>query len=391
MLKRFESMPMPLDPEQFAELVMASIRTATGPLVDRIKQLEKREVKDGRDADPELILSLKAEIAALRSDLDTVKAAQNERALESLIAECVKSAVAEIPPAPAGKDADPLVVKAMVDEAVAGLPVPKDGADGLSLSVDDVAPLVAHEVAKAVAALPVAKDGAPGEPGAPGTPVDLADVEALVEKAVAVIPRPQDGKSLTVDDVAPLIASEVAKAVSAVPVPKDGVGVLGALIDRSGHLVLTLSDGTVKALGRVVGRSVDMDDVAKRIADEVSKIPRPLDGKDGADGVGFDDFDVVYDGERTFTCKWEKGARVVERVFSLPVVLDRGVYRPDQMYAKGDGATFAGSFWIAQAETSAKPGDGATPWRLAVKAGREGKPGRDGQDLRERGPVKVGV
>lgn len=76
------------------------------------------------------------------------------------------------------------------------------------------------------------------------------------------------------------------------------------------------------------------------------------------------------------------GGEKVEKEFVLPVVLDRGVYRPEQKYSKGDGVTFAGSFWIAQVdEPTEKPGipapgtpAGATgEWRLAVKKGRDGK------------------
>jgi integrin beta 3 len=67
-------------------------------------------------------------------------------------------------------------------------------------------------------------------------------------------------------------------------------------------------------------------------------------------------------------------------VHAAPAVLDRGVYQAGRTYAKGDGVTFGGSFWIAQAATSEKPGDGATSWRLAVKAGREGREGKPGKD-----------
>jgi len=57
----------------------------------------------------------------------------------------------------------------------------------------------------------------------------------------------------------------------------------------------------------------------------------------------------------------------------VPLVIDRGVFRADGLYDKGDGVTFGGSFWIAQTETAARPGEGNTDWRLAVKKGRDGK------------------
>jgi integrin beta 3 len=96
------------------------------------------------------------------------------------------------------------------------------------------------------------------------------------------------------------------------------------------------------------------------------------DGKDGADGLGFDDIDVVED-ERGVTLRFQRGAAVKE--FPLPVVVDRGVWT-DHAYRKGAGVTWAGSFWIAQRDTSAKPDTADSGWRLAVKRGRDGKDGK---------------
>lgn len=105
------------------------------------------------------------------------------------------------------------------------------------------------------------------------------------------------------------------------------------------------------------------------------------DGRDGADGLGFDDIEVEHDGERSFTLKFVRGERVkVFGAFTIPSVLDRGVYRPDRGYAKGDGVSWDGCFWIAQKDTSGeKPGQGATAWRLAVKRGSDGKQGPEGK------------
>lgn len=95
--------------------------------------------------------------------------------------------------------------------------------------------------------------------------------------------------------------------------------------------------------------------------------------------------------ERSFSLRVElSDGQKVAKDFHLPVVLDRGVYRPENSYLKGDGVTYAGSFWIARADApTLKPDDpndggGGAPrqWRLAVKSGRNGKDGKDG----ERGP-----
>jgi hypothetical protein len=151
---------------------------------------------------------------------------------------------------------------------------------------------------------------------------------------------------------------------------KDGVGLAGAIIDRAGELVVTLTNGETRNLGPVVGKDGEP-------------------GKPGADGFGFDDLEASYDGEKTVTLTFTKGERVKEFAFTLPVVIDRGIYAEGKEYKAGDGATWAGSFWIAQKDTSSKPGDGGD-WRLAVKKGRDG---RDGviKDSKRNEPVRVGV
>lgn len=106
-----------------------------------------------------------------------------------------------------------------------------------------------------------------------------------------------------------------------------------------------------------------------------------LDGKDGADGLGFDDLRVEYDGQRTMSLVLERGERVKRFDLRLPIVLDRGVFETGKAYEPGDAVTWAGSLFIAQAPTSAKPGEAgeaSRAWRLAVKRGGEGKRGADG-------------
>lgn len=115
--------------------------------------------------------------------------------------------------------------------------------------------------------------GEKGEEGAPGADGTTPDPGAI---AAAFVPTAQT-----------LIADEVARAVAALPPPPagekgekgdpgepgadgqhgrdgaDGRGIRDLLIDRDGNLVATLSDGEMKALGRVAG----------------------ADGKDGRDGA----------------------------------------------------------------------------------------------------------
>ncbi|RVI83931.1 hypothetical protein CN188_09690 [Sinorhizobium meliloti] len=208
---------------------------------------------------------------------------------------------------------------------------------------------------------------------------DLPDIPAIVadavNEAVAAIPAPRDGKSVTIEDVAPLIAAEVEKCVSEIPRPKDGepgrdgLDVKEMFRAEGGHLVAVMSDGTTRDLGVFVGKDGEP-------------------GKPGADGFGFDDMDVSYDGEKTITWRFTKGERTKEFAFDMPVVIDRGVFREGNAYKAGDGVTWAGSFWIAQKHTSAKP-DAGEDWRLSVKRGRDGKDGVVKEKTLQ--PVRVGM
>jgi hypothetical protein len=98
------------------------------------------------------------------------------------------------------------------------------------------------------------------------------------------------------------------------------------------------------------------------------------EGPPGKDGLGFDDMNVDYDGERTFTMRFHRGEQAKEFKFQIPVLLDRGVWKAGA-FQKGDGVTLGGQFFIAQRETSAEPmtPDAKDDWRLAVKKGRDGR------------------
>lgn len=116
--------------------------------------------------------------------------------------------------------------------------------------------------------------------------------------------------------------------------------------------------------------------------------PAGAKGEPGADGRnGRDGQDGTLEG---LTCALEDRALILRRADGteigrcvLPIVLDRGQYRAGDTYAQGDAVTYAGSFWIAQAETDSTPIEGSTPWRLAVKRGEKGPAGSKG----ERGPA----
>lgn len=152
---------------------------------------------------------------------------------------------------------------------------------------------------------------------------------------------------------------------------------------------VSLEDVERAMQGKMAEWALDFERRAQGVLERaVERIPKPADGKDGRDGtdgkdgVGFDDMTIDHDGERGVVLRFVRGDEVRETSLAFPVVIDRGVYKVDSDYQRGDGVTFGGSWWVAQKDApDGKPGlsDG---WRLAVKKGRDGKDGKDGQ----RGP-----
>lgn len=253
--------------------------------------------------------------------------------------------------------------------------------------------------------------GEPGQPGADGKdaePVTQEQVVAAVQSMQETIaetirsyltanpPSPgKDGKDgSNGKDADPVSAAMVLDAVKALPdmidhavarylernPPQvehgqpgldgkdgnDGVGLAGAFIDRDGNLAITLSNGEVKNLGPVVGR-------------------------DAEPGLGFEDMsEELADDGRTIVRRYSRGDQVKEFRHRISVVLDRGIYKSETTYQPGDGVTWAGSFWIAQEETTEKP-DGGKGWRLAVKRGRDGKDGVVKATTEMKSPIRVGL
>jgi hypothetical protein len=113
--------------------------------------------------------------------------------------------------------------------------------------------------------------------------------------------------------------------------------------------------------------------------------PPGRDGAPGRDGMGIDDLEMDFDGERRVVFKFVSGERVKQfPPIIMPSLIDRGVYKPG-WYERGDAVSFGGSLWIAQIKTNGKPGADTAAWRLAVKHGRDGRDGKDGA-RGERGP-----
>ena len=86
---------------------------------------------------------------------------------------------------------------------------------------------------------------------------------------------------------------------------------MDALIKRDGELVVTFTDGRTKTVGRVEGKDVDPADVVRIVTDVATKTldawPRPKDGENGADGIGFDDLTFERDDAGRLYLKFVKG------------------------------------------------------------------------------------
>jgi Collagen triple helix repeat (20 copies) len=100
-------------------------------------------------------------------------------------------------------------------------------------------------------------------------------------------------------------------------------------------------------------------------------------GVDGRDGFSLEDLQVATpDFGRTIVFSFlREGQDPIIRTIRTALVLDRGVYKDGHIYEPGDGVTWGGSFFIAQAETVTKP-ETDRSWRLAVKRGRNGADGK---------------
>lgn len=247
----------------------------------------------------------------------------------------------------------------------------QDGRDGKDADPVSDAQIAAAVEAYIAANPPAAgRDGADGKDGTDGKDADMDLLKVHAETLIEALPKPENGKDGR--DGKDGEAGAPGKTGLDGKDGADGVALAGALIDRSGNLILTLSDGTTRELGAVIGK----------------------DGRDGRDGdrgpAGFSlaDFDTEFrHADKTLVLKFAAGDTLETHEIFLPYVRDVGVWKDGATYLEGDGVTWGGSFWTAQKDTTAKP-DSSDDWRLAVKRGRDGK---DFAGPQVKAPAKVRV
>lgn len=223
------------------------------------------------------------------------------------------------------------------------------------------------------------KDGAPGERGERGEPGPKG------EKG----DPGQDGKSVSIEEVLPLLKSQLHEKIGAIPHPKDGRDGLDGKDGKS----VTLDDVRPYLDAELAKWALDFERRAQETLQRaIDRMPKPkdgIDGKHGRDAFNLEDVQLsLGEDERTLTLAFVRGEERAERTISLSHPIYRGVWRQGE-YVKGDCVTFGGSAFIALRDTGSKP-ETDDSWRLCVKRGRDGRdggkgdkgdPGRNGRDL----------
>lgn len=228
-----------------------------------------------------------------------------------------------------------------LSDRLESLPVPKDGEDGKSVSIDDIRP----ELQKMVDSIELPQ------------PPSIDDIKPIIDAGIA-----EAVKSLPVPDISELV-NRVDEAIKSIPAPKDP------------DPVPTVEQVAGAMEGMFSKWALDFERKADSVLQRaVDKIPLPKDGKDGRDALDIEDFELsLNDDNRTVTLSLKRGDVLVEKSVKLPVILDRGVFSETESYEKGDAVSYGGSLWISQKDTpEGKPGT-SDDWRLSVKRGRDGK------------------
>lgn len=348
---------------------IAAVNQATNLATEKANTL--RQPEDGKSITLDDVMPLIDDaVTQLRADADVLfkDTLQQAQALRDNLAK----SLAELRQPEDGKSFTAEDAKPFIDRAVADIAARLE--ERIAVAVDN-AQKVAQEAAEKAASLRQPEDG---------RSITLDEVRPVIEEAIKrevdAIPRPMDGKSVTLDDVRPLVDEAVKSAVAAieVPEPRDG------------------EDGR-DALQLEILPIIDPDKSYPRgsYAKHLGGLWRAYEQTHGMRGwecivEGIATLSVEQIGERTFVidCGLSSG-RAVRKEVAVPMVIDRGVYRADGEYKAGDGVTWAGSYWIAKDDTpQGKPGEpGSDGWRLAVKRGRDGKDGRNG--INKTAPVRV--
>jgi hypothetical protein len=166
----------------------------------------------------------------------------------------------------------------------------------------------------------------------------------------------------TIKDVVGPMLADLAATKAALAATETALAALQATI------ALTAKAETAATLDRrVEALAADVGGMRERVAAVEVKTLQPgppgPPGKDGVDGMGFDDLDCVDDGSGV-ALQFRRGDEI--KSFPLPVPYDRGTFKPDETYRKGNCVN-DGGYWTAKAAlTGIRPGMSPQSWRLLV-------------------------
>lgn len=238
---------------------------------------------------------------------------------------------------------------------------------------DSPAPDFTALLAEAVASLP-----------APDIP-QLPDIGAMVSEAVAAMPVPQDGKSVTPEDVRPLLQELVTAAVGEIPAPRDGKdydpAALKQAVDDAVAALPPAQDGR-DALQLEIQPFIDEGKSYPRgsYATHNGGLWRSYEKTHGMRGWecivdGVSDVDISMNSQRNFTVTVNRASGTSDKkAFDIPAMVYRGVFKSGDEYLPGDTVTWGGSLWHCDDQTQDKPGEtGSKGWTLAAKRGRDGR------------------
>lgn len=215
----------------------------------------------------------------------------------------------------------------------------------------------------------------------------LPDIDALVAEAVAALPAPQPGKSVTAEDVKPLLEQMVKAAVAELPAPEiPPLPDIDALVAEAVAALPTPEptkgeDGR-DALQLEVLPFIDEEKSYPRgsYATHSGGLWRAYEKTHGMRGWeclvdGVLGIDVSSTDERNFTVTVTRASGAVEsKAFSIPAMIYRGVFKAGEAYQAGDTVTWGGSMWHCDQDSTDKPGEnGSKGWTLATKRGRDGR------------------
>lgn len=303
-----------------------------------------------------------AQFAARMAELDARVSAVAE--LERRVAERLASLKDGEPGKSVTIDDLAPMVETCIARAVAALPAPKDGEDGRSVTAEDVRPILADLVAEAMRSVPAPRDGKDADPQ-----VVAALVEEHVARAVAAIPPAEPGppgKSVTEEDVAPMLARMVREAVASLPPAEPGRSVTAE--DVSPMLVEMVRDAVSALPPAQPGRDADPEMVRQMVADAVSQLPHPVNGKDADPALVERLVDEKVSAAIAALPPAERGEP--GPMGALPIVEEW----QDRVHYQGSVVGFRGALYQARRDTGKAPDH--DDWSCIVRAGRDGLDGR---------------